>query len=144
MPGRPTHDDTLALRLDRYDYAMQRCTYIGGGIGGLFVLIGLNANSIVNASLTLRGWVITLALLAGAAIGRAYIGYSTAKQNTSAEQMLNHYPDEMNADEVLRYPNSTYWWYVIAILLFLADAFLVMVGAWAPPAATALFISLLI
>lgn len=123
-------EDTLALRLDRYDYAVQRCTYVGGGIGGLIVLVGLSGNAINNAPLWLRALVITLAVLSGASIGRAYIGYSTAKQDTSAVKKRINLPDDAMAEDVLPYPSSAYTFYAAAIILFLFAAVFVIVGAW--------------
>ena len=122
--------DTLPLRLDRYDYILQRCTYVGGGIGGLIVLVGLNANAINNAPNWLRGLVITLVVASGAFIGRAYIGFSTAKQDTSAHQKRDKLPDDTPAEGVLRYPHSAFLAYTGAIILFIISALFVIIGAW--------------
>jgi hypothetical protein len=122
--------DTLSLRLDRYDYILQRCTYIGGGIGGLIVLVGLNANAINSAPYWLRGLVITLVVASGAFIGRAYIGFSTAKQDTSAQQKRNNLPDDTLAEGVLSYPNSAFQAYTAASILVIVSAVFVIAGAW--------------
>jgi hypothetical protein len=122
--------DTLILRRDRYDYAVQRCTYVGGGIGGLLVLVGLNANAINNSPNWLRALVITLIVLSGAAIGRAYIGFSSAKQDTFAIQKRSNLADDNLAEDVHPYPRTAYASYSIAIILFILSAIFVIVGAW--------------
>lgn len=137
--------DTIAIRLARYDHSVKRCAYVGGGIGGLLVLVGLNGNSIVNAPLWLRASVITLVIFAAAALGRAYMGFASANYKLTAKQKRDGLPDDKNADSAIIYTDSSHTFYVASLLLLIVAAILVIVGAWWPEEvkpATAFFVSL--
>lgn len=129
---REDQEDSIVLRLARYEHAIHRCGYVGGGIGGLLVLVGLNGNSIINAPLWLRASVITLAIVSGASLGRGYLEFASAKDKTARHQKREKLPDETLADQVLPYPGSAHAFYVTAILMLLAAAVLVIIGAWWP------------
>ncbi|GAA2110799.1 hypothetical protein GCM10009841_33120 [Microlunatus panaciterrae] len=125
--------DTIFTRLARYDHYLRRCAYVGGGLGGLLVLLGLSGNAINNAPGWLRATLITIVVVSAATLGRSYLGFASAHYDLTVRQKTDGLEDKTTADPVLPYENSSHIFYVTSAALLIVAAALVIVGAWWAP-----------
>lgn len=113
------------------------CAYLGAGLGGLVLFGDLAKDAFANADYTIRAMFITVALLAGAAIGRAYWGFTYADYELSREGFEG--PDQRNLetpDWAVKSENQSFFFYWVGVILLVWVAILLVLAAWTAPSAT--------
>ena len=133
--GADVGDDSIALRLLRYERSQKLCNYIGGGIGGLLVVVGLSGSTLANAPWWMASVIITLVVFAAVFLGRAYIGFLSSHYELVRYQKAQKREDTDQVPDTgeLGYPSATFMFFKISsVLLFLAGLVL-LVGIWFPP-----------
>lgn len=133
--GEDVEADTITLRLLRYERSQKLCNYIGGGIGGLLVVVGLSGNTLANAPWWMVSGIITVVVFAAVFLGRAYIGF------LSSHYALVRYQKVENRDGAqqvpgsggLGYPSTTFMFFRLSTVLLFVAGLLLLVGIWFPP-----------
>lgn len=126
--------DTIAVRFLRYERIQKVCTYIGGGIGGVLVIVGLNGTSIAHAPRWLHAVLITAVVLSAVCLGRAYIGYLSAQFHLARQQETGGLPDDRGVADLngCAYPTGAYRSYCIAIALLAVAGIGLLAAVWWP------------
>lgn len=124
--------DTIAVRFLRYERIQKVCTYIGGGIGGVLVIVGLNGTSIAQAPRWLHAVLITAVVLSAVFLGRAYIGYLSAQFHLAREQLVSSLPGDRGVAELsgCAYPTGAYRSYCTAIGLLAVAGIGLLAAVW--------------
>ncbi|WP_437770619.1 hypothetical protein [Arthrobacter sp. KNU40] len=127
--GKP---ETIGLRLASYDRWKQFCAYLGGGIAALVLFGDLAKDSFQAAPHWMRALFITLILVAGILLGRAFFGYVFASSELTKKQQNDGLKDvePVPDDPWFKYPQVSFVCYWIAIVLGLGAAVLLCIAAW--------------
>ncbi|MEW1951037.1 hypothetical protein AB0280_17520 [Pseudarthrobacter sp902506025] len=133
-PQRPGqgNPETIGLRLASYDRWKEFCAYLGGGIGALVLFGDLAKDSFEAAPHWMRALFITLILAAGIFLGRAFFGYVFASAELTKRQLTDSLAvtDPVPGGRWLKYPQTSFICYWIALVLSFAAAFLLCAAAW--------------
>ena len=123
------------MRVLRYERIQKVCNYVGGGIGGVLVIVGLNGTSIAHAPRWLHSLLITAVVFSAVFLGRAYIGYLSAQFRLAREQLATASPENRPVAELAGcgYPGSAYTSYCIAIGLLAAAGIGLLAAVWWQP-----------
>ena len=127
--GRP---QTVGLRLADSARWTQFSAYLGAGIGALVLFGDLAKDSFEAAPHWMRAVFITLILTAGVFLGRAFFGYVFASAELSKTQSKDGLApaDPISDNPWLKYPQTSFVCYWVALLLSLAAAVLLCFAAW--------------
>lgn len=133
--GEDVEADSIALRLLRYERSQKLCNYIGGGIGGLLVVVGLSGSTLADAPWWMVSVIITLVVFAAAFLGRAYIGF------LSSHYALVRYQKAQDRDDAqkvpgtgeLGYPTATFMFFKLSTVLLFSAGLVLLAGVWFPP-----------
>ncbi|MBD1541035.1 hypothetical protein G9E11_01940 [Arthrobacter sp. IA7] len=110
------------------------CAYLGAGLGGLILFGDLAKDAFANADYTIRAMFITAAVAAGAAIGRAYWGFTHADYELSRAGYEG--PDNQNLDTpgwVVKSETMSFFFYWVGAALLACATALLFVAAWTGP-----------
>lgn len=134
MPSE-TAEDSIALRLLRYERSQKLCNYLGGGIGGILVIVGLSSNAITNAPWQLVSATITLAVFSAVCLGLAYIGFLSASFNLVRHQKREKLDDgeQVPDNKSCLYPENSFVAFKASVILLILAGMVLLAGLWFQP-----------
>lgn len=114
-----------------YDRWQKFCGFLGAGIGGLLVIAGLVSDPFKDAPAMLHALFITLTLVSGVILGRAYVGYTQSAHNLRLATLEE--TTEIPSDRTdLAYPKSAFVCFWVSLLLIALAAIALLMAAWWP------------
>lgn len=121
---------TNCLRLQKF------CAILGAGLGGLVLFGDLVKDSFANADYKISASFITFGVIAGAALGRAYIGFTDADQLLSKEGFDTPETSSLPTPQpVITAENRAFFFFWIGLVGVIAAACFLLVASWAGPPA---------
>jgi hypothetical protein len=123
---------TVGERLDAYKRWQLQCDYVAGALGVLLVVIGFMANVFTSMPSVIWAILVTLAILAGASVGRARLGLSSVDSllkediERQALQRTDELPDNRKALPAVE--RVTMW---IGLALLIISGCVLIIAAWA-------------
>lgn len=130
--NRDLAEDSIGIRLSRYERSERLCHYVAGGIGGMILLVGMRAGAAAGVSRYLEPVVITAIVASAAAIGRAYVGFMTASYRLLQYQKRHGAADteRVPPDADLRYPQSSFTFFTASVIVLMVSAAVLLVSVW--------------
>lgn len=127
-----TRYPTIGERLDAYQRWERQCDYVAGALGVLLVITGLAANALKVGSGVMLAILITLAVVAGASVGRARLGLSSAESvlRSDVEKTGSARTDNVPTDDKFKFPIVEYALMWCGLILLVLDGISLLIAVW--------------
>jgi hypothetical protein len=117
----PADSESIEKRVVRYQFAIQRCAYVGAGYGGVFLLAGLGGDRVFGQT----WWWVEPVLASLITLGIVLLALAYLRFGWSSRDLRLK-----DAEPAGAYPKAAHYMYVASVVLLITVAAAVLTATW--------------